>query len=57
MLEQLPINVYGDTKTQFTCDAGWQSEYEKYLAGYEAAEDKAKFNAEYFYRANNATRT
>jgi hypothetical protein len=47
-LETVVINIFGDTAEQWTPCKGWQAEYAAYLEAYEKAEDKAKFNAEYF---------
>jgi hypothetical protein len=47
MLETVVVNEFGDTKQNFVIDPNWPSEYAAYRAAYEAAPDKAKFNAEY----------
>lgn len=46
-LETVVVDIYGTTKQQFVIEPNWQDGYAKYLAGFEAATDKAKFNSEY----------
>lgn len=46
-IETEVVNLYGETKQQFVIDPNWREGYAAYLAGYEAATDKSKFNAEY----------
>ena len=45
--EAIQVGLYGDTAPVIPADPNWRSDYQRYLDGFEKADDKSKFNAEY----------
>lgn len=50
--EDVIVDNHGTTKQQYVLPKGWQSEYQRYLAEYEKADNKAAFNASFQYADN-----
>jgi hypothetical protein len=51
--EKIITNLYGDTADKIVLSSGWEKEYQRYLEGYEKAEDKLEFNRKFFMGVND----